>query len=106
MQQNSFNIQNTFFQKIRNFDYILLICILLIGLISVFSMYSTDGGEFLFHSKNHVLKFLIFFMMMIFMSFFDIKFWHLFAYPFYLVVLLFLVWATLYDIKASGSQSG
>ena len=47
MQYNSFNTQPTFFQKIKNFDYILLICILLLGLISALSMYSTDGGEIL-----------------------------------------------------------
>ena len=104
MQRNTFNTQITFFQKLRNFDYILLTCILLLGLISIMSMYSTDGGEILFHSKSHILKFLIFFTMMIFMSFFNIKFWHYFSYLFYLIVLLFLIWASLYGIKASGSQ--
>ena len=104
MQNNSFNISPTFFQKIRNLDYILLVCILLLGLISVLSMYSTDGGEILFHSKSHISKFLIFFMMMIFMSFINIRFWHSFAYLFYIVVLFSLIWASLYGIKASGSQ--
>jgi rod shape determining protein RodA len=104
MQYNSLNRNLNFFQKVRNFDFILLICILLLGLISSLSMYSTDGGEFLFHSKSHISKFLIFFTMMIFMSFFNIKFWHYFAYVFYIVVLFFLVWASLYGVKASGSQ--
>ena len=104
MQYNSFNTQPTFFQKLRNFDYILLTCILLLGLISALSMYSTDGGEILFHSKSHISKFLIFFTMMIFFSFFNIKFWHYFAYLFYFIILLFLVWASLYGIKSSGSQ--
>ena len=104
MQYNSFNTQQTFFQKLKNFDYILLICILLLGLISILSMYSTDGGEILFHSKSHILKFLIFFTMMIFMSFFNIKFWHYSAYLFYFIILFFLVWASLYGVKASGSQ--
>ena len=104
MNHNSFNTQTTFFQKIRNFDFILLTCILLLGLISVLSMYSTDGGEILFHTKSHISKFLIFFIMMIFMSFFNIKFWYYFAYFFYVVVLFFLVWASLYGVKASGSQ--
>ena len=54
MQYNSFNTQPTFFQKLKNFDYILLICILSLGLISALSMYSTDGGEILFHSKSHI----------------------------------------------------
>ena len=104
MQRNIFNSQITFFQKLRNFDYILLTCILLLGLISVTAMYSTDGGEILFHTKSHISKFLIFFTMMIFMSFFNIKFWHYFAYLFYIIVLSFLVWASLYGIKISGSQ--
>ena len=104
MQHTTFNTQITLFQKLRNFDYILLTCILLLGLISIMSMYSTDGGEILFHSKSHILKFLIFFTMMIFMSFFNIKFWHYFSYLFYCIVLLFLIWASLYGIKASGSQ--
>ena len=104
MQYSSFNTEPTFFEKLRNFDYILLICILLLGLISTLSMYSTDGGEILFHTKSHASKFLIFFMMMISLSFFNIKFWHHFAYFFYIVVLLFLVWAALYGVKASGSQ--
>ena len=104
MQQGLFNTQQTFFQKLKNFDYTLLTCILLLGLISILSMYSTDSGEILFHSKSHISKFLIFFTMMIFMSFLNIKFWHYFSYSFYIITLLFLVWASLYGIKASGSQ--
>ena len=104
MFHNSFNNQLTFFQKIRNFDYILLTCILLLGIISTFSMYSTDGGEILFHTKSHMSKFIIFFSLMIFLSFINIKFWHYFGYVFYIVALLLLIWATLYGVKASGSQ--
>ena len=104
MQYNSFNIKLTFFQKIKNFDFILLFCILLLGIISAFAMYSTDGGEILFHSKSHITKFLIFFPIMIILSLFDIKFWHYFAYLFYIIVLASLIWVSLYGIKASGSQ--
>ena len=104
MQSKSFNTKLTFFQKVRELDFILITCILLLGIISVFAMYSTDGGEILFHSRSHISKFSIFFIMMIFMSFLNIKFWHYFAYFFYVVVLLSLVWASLYGIKASGSQ--
>ena len=103
-QQSSFSNQFTIFHKIKNLDYILLICILLLGLISMFSMYSTDGGEILYHTQSHFFKFLIFFPMMIFLSFISIKFWHAVGYVFYLIVLLSLIWAALYGVKASGSQ--
>jgi rod shape determining protein RodA len=67
-------------------------------------MYSTDGGEILFHTKSHMYKFIIFFSLMIFLSFINIKFWHYFGYVFYIVVLFLLIWATFYGVKASGSQ--
>tara|TARA_B100000795_G_C22744224_1_gene416648 strand:+ start:409 stop:1344 length:936 start_codon:yes stop_codon:yes gene_type:complete len=42
--------------------------------------------------------------MMIFMSFLNIKIWHYLGYIFYIVVLIFLMWASIYGVKASGSQ--
>ena len=103
-QQSSFSNEFTLFQKIKNLDYILLTCILLLGMISSLSMYSTDGGEILYHTQSHITKFLIFFPMMIILSFLSIKFWHGIGYLFYIIILIFLIWASLYGIKASGSQ--
>ena len=103
-EQSSYREQISFFQKLRSFDYILLICIISIGIISIFSMYSTDGGELLHHSKNHIIRFVGFFSMMIGLSFLNIRFWHSIGYLFYIIVLGFLVWASFYGITASGSQ--
>jgi len=103
-EQSSYREQISFFQKLRSFDYILLICIISIGIISIFSMYSTDGGELLHHSKSHIIRFVVFFSMMIGLSFLNIRFWHSTGYLFYIIVLGFLVWASFYGITASGSQ--
>ena len=103
-QSSSYTEQLTFFQKLRSFDFILIICVLILGLISNLSMYSTDGGEFLYHTKSHLVRFLVFFTMMVFFSFFSLRFWHATAYLFYVIVLGFLIWASLYGITASGSQ--
>ena len=51
------------FQKFKDFDYILLVCILLLGFISLATMYSTDGGKILFHTKSHFVKLIIFTLM-------------------------------------------
>ena len=59
LYQRLYSDQLTFFQKLRSFDYVLLICIILIGIISAFSMYSTDGGELLYHSKSHILRLVV-----------------------------------------------
>ena len=102
--QSPYSTKLTFFQKFRSLDFILLTCIFLIGLISCFAMYSTDGGEFLYHTKSHIIRFFVFFLMMIFLSFLNIQFWHSTGYFFYLVVLLLLIAVSFYGISASGSQ--
>ena len=50
MYQNySLSEKSTFFQKLRSIDYILLVStVLIVGVISIFAMYSTDGGEILY----------------------------------------------------------
>ena len=76
LEQSSYTEQIGFFKKLRSLDYILIICIIFIGIISMFSMYSTDGGELLHHSKSHIIRFVFFFSMMISLSFLNIRFWH------------------------------
>ena len=102
--QTSYSDQLTFFQKLRSFDYILLFCIISIGIISGFSMYSTDGGELLYHSRSHIIRLVIFFTMMISLSFLNIRFWHSIGYLFYMIILGLLIWASLYGVAAAGSQ--
>ena len=100
LTRNNFNV----FQKFKNFDYILLVCILLLGFVSLATMYSTDGGKVLFHTKSHFVKLVIFTIMMLIISFINIKFWFLIGYFFYIVVIILLAWTYLFGIKSSGSQ--
>ena len=100
LSNNSFS----FFQKFRNFDYILLVCILLLGFISLATMYSTDGGNILFHTKSHFVKLVVFTTMMLIFSFINIKFWFSIGYLSYLIVIALLIWTYFFGIKSSGSQ--
>jgi len=92
------------FQKFKNFDYILLVCILLLGFISLATMYSTDGGKVLFYTKSHFTKLIIFTLMMLVISFINIRFWFSIGYLFYILVVGLLIWTYLFGIKSSGSQ--
>ena len=103
-QHDRLNNEITLFQKIKNLDYILLISVILLSVLSIFVMYSTDGGEILFHTKNHFVKLAVFFPLMIFVAFFNIKFWHNFSYIIYFIVMLLLIYVSFFGIKASGSQ--
>ena len=98
------NTDQSFFQKIKNLDYILLTCILALSILSVFIMYSTDGGEFLYHTKSHLVKLVVFFVLMIVISFFNIKFWHFCSYFLYGAIILLLIWVSIYGLRVSGSQ--
>ena len=104
-QHSRLNRNNeSFFQKFKNFDYILMFCILLLGSISLVTMYSTDGGEILFHTKSHFIKLVVFTLMMLIISFINIKFWFSVGYLAYLLTIGLLFWTYFFGIKASGSQ--
>ena len=100
LTSNQFN----FFQKFRNFDYILLVCILLLGFISLATMYSTEGGKVLFHTKSHFIKLIVFTVMMLIFSFINIKFWFSIGYFSYFVVISLLFWTYFFGITSSGSK--
>tara|TARA_B100001093_G_scaffold63991_1_gene53887 strand:- start:476 stop:1600 length:1125 start_codon:yes stop_codon:yes gene_type:complete len=101
---NRLNKQNNFFQKIRDLDLILLGSILLLGFISLATMYSTDGGQILFHTKSHFIKFSIFILLMLFISFLNIKIWFSISYVVYLLIVFMLIWTINFGVTASGSQ--
>jgi len=103
-QQRIYSDQLTFFQKIRNFDIILIISILAVGVIGVVSMYSSEGGQFSYHTLGHIIRFTIFFLLMLILSFVRIKFWFSLGYFFYFMIVLLLIYASFYGITASGSQ--
>ena len=103
-QYNKLNSELSFFQKVKKLDFILIFCIILLSAISLLVMYSTDGGEILYHTKSHFIKLLTFFSLMMVISFFNIKLWHITSYFIYFVIILLLIWVSVYGIKVSGSQ--
>ena len=103
-QHTRLNSDQNLFQKIKNLDYILLICIIILSSLSFFIMYSTDGGEFLYHTKSHLTKLIAFFILLLVISFFNIKFWHWCSYFLYGSIILLLIWVSIYGMTVSGSQ--
>ena len=103
-QHDRLNNELTFFQKVKNLDFILIFCLLLLSSVSVLVMYSTDGGQALYHTKSHFIKLLTFFSLMMVISFFNIKWWHITSYFIYFIIILLLIWVSIYGIKVSGSQ--
>ena len=103
-KETSYTNRLTFFQKIRSLDLILILCVLLLGIISTFAMYSSEGGQMYYYTRSHLLRFSVFFILMIFISFIRLKFFHSVSYLLYFIVLLLLLYASFYGITVSGSQ--
>jgi len=90
--------------KFLSLDFFLVFLILLLGIISIFVMYSTEQGNFGYYTQSHLYRFSVFFMVFIILSFFKIKFWYRSAYVFYLIILLLLLAVHFYGVTASGSK--
>jgi rod shape determining protein RodA len=101
---NRLENKSHFFQKIKQLDYILLISILVLGIVSIVTMYSTDGGQVLFYTKSHFIKFIIFSILMLVISFFNIRLWFSISYFAYIILVLMLIWTINFGVTASGSQ--
>ncbi len=101
---NRLENKNNFLRKFKNLDFILLICIFLLGLISFATMYSTDGGQILFHTKSHATKFFIFIILMLSISFLNIRLWFSIGYLAYIIGIIMLIWTINFGVTASGSQ--
>ena len=103
-QTRSIQSSLSFKDKLFAIDYVLVFSILILGIVSMFAMYSTDGGEFKYHTESHILRFFIFFIMFFVLSFVQIRFWHSTSYIIYLSFLILLLCVKYFGLTSSGSQ--
>ncbi len=95
-----FSIKDKFFQM----DYILLLSILLLGIISIFAQFSSSGGQFDYHSKSHALRFIIFFLFFLTISFIQIRFWNDYSILIFISLIILLIIVKFYGIQSQGSR--
>ena len=93
----------SFFDKLKSIDYLLILLIIAIGAISVFAIYSTEGGKFSFYTKNHILRLSLFFSLFLVLSFVRVSTWYKNAYIFYVIGLVLLLVVLFFGISASGA---
>ena len=90
--------------KIFSIDLTLFLSILILGIISFFAMYSTDGGAFNYHTKSHIVRFMVFFLIFILVSLINSNFWYNSTTWFYLSILILLFLVKFFGLTSSGSQ--
>jgi len=103
-QSRSIQSSLSFRDKLFSIDYVLVISILILGIVSMFAMYSTDGGEFKYHTESHITRFFVFFVMFFVLSFVQIRFWHNTSYLIYIIFLILLIGVKYFGLTSSGSQ--
>jgi len=105
MIKNYFQKKNlSITDKILAFDFSLIFLILLLGVISLFAMYSSERGTFSYHTQSHLYRFTVFFLFFILISFINIKYIYKSAYFFYIIVLILLLAVDFFGVTASGSK--
>ena len=104
LQPRSIQSSLGFKDKVLSIDYILVFSIFVLGIISMFAMYSTDGGEFKYHTNSHILRFFVFFGMFFVVSFIQIRFWHNTSYLIYIGIFVLLLCVKYFGLTSSGSK--
>ena len=104
LQQRSIHSSSGLKDKIFSIDYVLVFSILILGIISMFAMYSTDGGEFKYHTSSHILRFFIFFGLFFLVSLIQIRFWHDQSFLIYIIFFILLLGVKYFGLTSSGSK--
>jgi len=105
MVRNYFQKRNlSFIDKILAFDFVLLFFILLLGIISIMAMYSSERGNLSYYTQSHLYRFSTFFLLFIIISFFNIQYIYKFSYFFYIFILILLIAVDSFGVTSSGSK--
>ena len=91
-------------EKISQLDFILLFSILLLGIVSIFAQYSSSGGQFDYYSKSHAIRFSVFFILFLFISFVQIRFWNDYSLLIFSILIVLLLITKFYGVQSQGSR--
>ena len=77
--------------KIKKINFFFLFIIILLAFIGFAAQYSAAGGSVDPWAKKHIIRFSIFFIILIFIGLFDIKIYYKYAYLLFFISLLLLI---------------
>ena len=89
--RNSLHTPFAIRDKFFNLDFVLFFSILILGIISIFAQYSSSGGQWESHSVNHTIRFIVFFLFFMVISFINVSIWNRFSLLIFITFILLLV---------------
>ena len=78
-------------EKIKNLNYLLIFLLILISFIGAAGLYSAADGSYQPWASRHLVRFYVFLLMAIFISFIDIKIIYKYSYALFGLSLLLLI---------------
>lgn len=94
----------TFFQKVRNTNWFLIVLICLTASFGLAMLYSVAGGDMNPWASRQAVRFSVGVAMMLFVAFIDIRIWLRLAYPLYALGLVLLLIVELMGEIGMGAQ--
>jgi rod shape determining protein RodA len=94
----------TFFQKVRNTNWFLIVLICLTASFGIAMLYSVAGGDMNPWASRQAVRFSVGVAMMLFVAFIDIRIWLRLAYPLYALGLVLLLIVELMGEIGMGAQ--
>ena len=79
------------FQKIKNLNYLLIFILILLSFIGAAGLYSAADGSYQPWASKHLIRFYVFLLMAIVISFIDLKIIYKYSYLFFILSLLLLI---------------
>ncbi|MBQ7660395.1 MAG: rod shape-determining protein RodA [Alphaproteobacteria bacterium] len=104
MYQSNFNRQLSIKEKFFKLSFAYILCIVLLALIGTLTLYSAAGGAMTPWAKNHIVRFVFCFCLMIGLAFVDVKVYLKYSYLAYFFVLLLLISVEVFGHIGMGAQ--
>jgi rod shape determining protein RodA len=95
---------STIKDRIFSLDYTLVLSVLVLGVISIFAQYSSSGGNFDYFAKSHTIRFGLFFIFFILISFINVRFWNDYSFIIYAGLVILLILTKFFGVQSQGSR--
>lgn len=103
-ERSSLHVPFRIRDKLAQLDFILFFSVLFLGLISIFAQFSSNDGEWSSQVTNHAIRFFIFFILFMAISFINISYWNRSSLILFLIFILLLLAVHFFGIKIKGSR--
>lgn len=94
----------SFSGKLKKIEWSMFVPLVALAIYGTFLLYSAAGGSFQPWAGDHIIRFFVFVLMMIFVAMVDIRIWYQLAYPTYAIILVLLVGVDLFGSISKGAQ--